>query len=56
MGVSTKITLIRTDGGYAMTGNRCKGRRINLQEIFRADQDSFKEFWREVCRRSWPRR
>jgi len=31
-----------------MTENRCKGRRINLQEIFGADQDSFKELLREV--------
>jgi len=31
-----------------MTGNRCKGRRINLQENFGADKDSFKELWREV--------
>jgi putative transposase len=48
MGVSTKITQIRTNGGYAMTGNKCKGRRINLQEIFGADKDSFKELLREV--------
>jgi putative transposase len=48
MGVSTKITQIRTDGGYAMTRNKCKGRRINLQEIFGADKDSFKELLREV--------
>jgi hypothetical protein len=47
-GVSRKITLIRMDGGYAMTGNQCKGRRINLQEIFGADKDSFKELLREV--------
>jgi len=31
-----------------MTGNKCKGRRINLQEIFGADKDSFKELLREV--------
>ena len=48
MGVSTKITQIRTDGGYAMTENKCKGSRINLQEIFGADKDSFKELLREV--------
>ena len=48
MGVSTKITQIRTNGGYAMTGNKCKGRRINLQEIFGADRDSFKVLLREV--------
>jgi putative transposase len=48
MGVSTKITHIRRDGGYAMTGNQCKGRRINLQEIFGANKDSFKELLREV--------
>ena len=42
MGVSTKITQIQTDGGYAMTGSKCKGKRINLQEIFGADRDSFK--------------
>ena len=33
-----------------MTGNRCKGRRINLQEIFSADKGSFKALWREVLR------
>jgi putative transposase len=48
MGVSTKITQIRTDGGYAMTGNQCKGGRINLQEIFGANKDSLKELLREV--------
>ena len=31
-----------------MTGNKCKGSRINLQEIFGADKDSFKELLREV--------
>ena len=31
-----------------MTGNRCKGRRINLHKIFGADQDSFKELLWEV--------
>jgi len=48
MGVSTKITLIRIYGGYAMTGNKCKGNRINLQEIFGADKDGLKELFREV--------
>lgn len=48
MGVSTKITQIRTDGGYAMTGNQCKGGRINLQEIFKANKDGLKELLREV--------
>lgn len=48
MGVSTKITQIRTDGGYAMTGNKCKGGRINLQEIFGANKDGLKELLREV--------
>jgi transposase-like protein len=48
MGVSTKITQIRTYGGYAMTGNKCKGSRINLQEIFGADRDGFKVLLREV--------
>jgi len=48
MGVSTKITQIRTDGGYAMTGNQCKGGRINLQEIFGANKDGLKELLREV--------
>jgi putative transposase len=48
MGVSTKITQIRMDGGYAMTRDKCKGRKINLQEIFGADKDSFKELLREV--------
>ena len=31
-----------------MTENKCKGRRINLQEIFGADKDGFKELLREV--------
>jgi putative transposase len=31
-----------------MTRNKCKGNRINLQEIFGADKDSFKELLREV--------
>jgi putative transposase len=48
MGVSTKITQIRTDGGYAMTRNQCKGRRINLQEIFGSGKDGLKELLREV--------
>jgi putative transposase len=48
MGVSTKITHIRADGGYAMTKNQCKGRAINLQEIFGVNQDGFKELLREV--------
>ena len=48
MGVSTKITQIRADGGYAMTGNQCKGGRINLQEIFGANKDGLKELLREV--------
>jgi putative transposase len=48
MGVSTKITQIRTDGGYAMTGNQCKVGRINLQEIFGANKDGLKELLREV--------
>jgi len=48
MGVSTKITQIRTDGGYAMTETKFRGRRLNLQEIFAADKDSFRELLREV--------
>jgi putative transposase len=48
MGVSTKITHIREDGGYAMTRNQCKGGRINLQEIFGANKDGLKELLREV--------
>ncbi len=48
MGVSTKITQIRRDGGYAMTVNQCKGNRINLQEVFGANKDSLKELLREV--------
>jgi transposase-like protein len=48
MGVSTKITHIRTNGGYAMTGNQCKGGRIKLQEIFGANKDGLKELLREV--------
>jgi putative transposase len=31
-----------------MTHNKCKGSRINLQEIFGADRDGFKELLREV--------
>ena len=31
-----------------MTGNQCKGGRINLQEIFGANKDSLKELLREV--------
>lgn len=31
-----------------MTRNQCKGSRINLQEVFGADQDSLKELLREV--------
>ena len=31
-----------------MTGNKCKGNRINLQEIFGADKDGLKELFREV--------
>jgi transposase-like protein len=31
-----------------MTRDKCKGNRINLQEIFGADKDSFKELLREV--------
>ncbi len=48
MGVSTKITQIRMDGGYAMTRNKCKGGKINLQEIFGPTNDSFNELLREV--------
>ncbi len=48
MGVSTKFSQIRTDGGYAMTGNQCKRGRINLQEIFGANKDSLKELLGEV--------
>jgi hypothetical protein len=39
---------IRGDGGYAMTGNQCKGGRINLQEIFGANKDGLKELLRDV--------
>ena len=31
-----------------MTGNQCKGGRINLQEIFGANKDGLKELLREV--------
>ncbi len=48
MGVSTKITQIRANGGYAMTETKFRGRRINLQEIFGVNKDSFKELLREV--------
>jgi putative transposase len=48
MGVSTKITQIRANGGYAMTETKFRGRRLNLQEIFGVDKDSFRELLREV--------
>jgi putative transposase len=48
MGVSTKITQSEKTEVYAMTGNQCKGRKINLQEIFGVDKDGFKELLREV--------
>jgi putative transposase len=48
MGVSAKITHIRADGGYAMTGNQCKKQKINLQEIFGVNRDGFKDLLREV--------
>jgi transposase-like protein len=48
MGVSTKITQIRANGGYAMTESKFRSRRLNLQEIFAADKDSFRELLREV--------
>lgn len=48
MGVSTKITQIRANGGYAMTETKFRGRRLNLQEIFGVDKDSFRKLLREV--------
>jgi hypothetical protein len=51
-GVSTKITKIRRNGGNAMTQKKCTGRRINLQEIFGVEKDSFKELLREVLQDS----
>jgi putative transposase len=48
MGVSTKITQIRANGGNAMTETKFRGRRLNLQEIFGVDKDSFRELLREV--------
>lgn len=48
MGVSTKITQIRANGGYAMTETKFRGRRLNLQEIFAVNKDSFRELLREV--------
>jgi putative transposase len=48
MGVSTKITQIRANGGYAMTETKFRGRRLNLQEIFGIDKDSLRELLREV--------
>jgi putative transposase len=33
---------------YAMTRKKCMSSRINLQEIFSANKDSFKELLREV--------
>jgi hypothetical protein len=48
MGVSTKITQIRANGGYAMTETKFRGRRLNLQEIFCFDKDNFRELLREV--------
>jgi transposase-like protein len=53
MGVSTRSTQIRTDGGYAMTGKQCQGRRINLQEIFGGDTDRFQELLRAVRQEVW---
>jgi transposase-like protein len=48
MGVSTKITQIRANGGYAMTETKFRGSRFNLQEIFGVNKDSFRELLREV--------
>jgi len=48
MGVSTKITQIRANGGYAMTETKFRGSRLNLQEIFGVNKDSFRELLREV--------
>jgi putative transposase len=48
MGVSTKITQIRANGGYAMTETKFRSRRLNLQEIFGVNKDSFRELLREV--------
>ena len=56
MGVSTKFTKIRTDGGYAMTDKKCKGDRINLQEIFGTNKDGLKELLGKCSRRFWSRR
>jgi hypothetical protein len=39
-----------------MTGKQCKGSRINLQEVFGADKDGFKELMRQVLQESWSRR
>jgi putative transposase len=39
---------IRANGGYAMTEKKFKGIRVNLQEIFGAGKDGFKELLREV--------
>jgi transposase-like protein len=36
------------NGEYAMTQKKCTGRKINLQEIFGVEKDSFKELLREV--------
>jgi putative transposase len=39
---------IDQDHPHAMTGNQCKGNRINRQEIFSANKDGLKELLREV--------
>ncbi len=39
-----------------MPQKKCTGNRINLQEIFGADKDSFKELLREVLHGSWSRK
>ena len=44
----TKLNRVFSEIICDMTGNKCKVRRINLQEIFGADKDSFKELLREV--------
>jgi putative transposase len=47
-GCIDQITQVRTDGGYAMTRNQCKDRKINLQEIFGVNKDGLQELLREV--------
>jgi len=48
MDVSTQIPQILPDGAYVMNGNKRKGDRINLPEIFGACKGGLKGLLREV--------